>query len=129
MEPVVAALQGRTASEKAEAINSMAGATTVLGFVCAGGEGPPQQELLRLLLAEGGDPNLPADRPVGIYPITSTHSVGTLRQLVAAGARLDAAPIAARLAAGHPTLSFGGAELRAYLEELGVSLCPPASEH
>lgn len=128
-EAVADVLRGHSAAEKADAINSVAGPTSPLGRVCAVCDSPQQQETLRLLLAEGGDPNLPAHSPVTCYPLTSTHSVPTLRQLVDAGAQLDLHSVVAMLRGGHPSLDRGGREMRRYLEEIGVQLYSPMSEH
>lgn len=123
------ALAGHSADEKAAAINSEVGVTTVLGTVCALADSPLQQDILRLLLSEGGDPNQPAVNPVVCYPITSTHSVATMRQLVNASARLDADSVLGMLRSGHPTLDHGGERFRRYLEEdLGLSPSPPMRE-
>lgn len=128
--PVRAVLAEEDAETKRAAINTPADHnTTVLGVACACSEGPVQQEVLRILLEEGGDPNQPGGNPVACYPITSTHSVGTLRQLVEHGARMDHPVIRGYLDTGHPTDFAGGKELRRYLtDDLGIALPPAASE-
>lgn len=123
-------LAGETPEAKRTAINSAYDTTTVLGKVCRIREDPTQQAVLQLLLAEGGNPNVPERYPPAVGVITSNHAVGTLRALVEHGARMDIPAVELYLRMGHPTADHGGRDLRRYLrDELGLQIGEEMSEH
>lgn len=103
--------------------------TTVLGIACSYGESPVQQAVLRLLLEAGGDPNEPNGNPVVVYPLTSTHSVGTIRQLIVHGACMDHAAVRMWRSFGHPDESRQGKELRRFLAEVADASDDAVAEH